>query len=319
MRAMVFDEYGGPEVLRPADVPEPEADKDEVVVRVRATSVNPVDWKIREGKLRLFIPLRAPRVLGFDVSGEVVRGGAEAKRFAAGAPVFGMLDPRRNGACAEYVAVRESFLAPKPARLSHVEAAALPMAAVTARQALRNHAQLKHGERVLVVGASGGVGSFAVQLAKAEGAVVTGVCSSRNVDFVRSLGADEVVPYDQRAMSDAGTFDVIFDAVGLQSFFSLSGQLNPTGRYVTTLPNAANVLSWAVLPVASLAGYGKRSYAVNTRPDTEDLLALTGLCEAGKLRPHIEKEYTLEQLPEAHRRSQSGRVVGKLVVTVAAS
>jgi NADPH:quinone reductase-like Zn-dependent oxidoreductase len=312
VKAVVFERYGGAGVLHLKEVEDPVPGPDEVLVKVYATSVNPLDWKIRKGKFRLFIPSRFPRILGFDLSGKVAALGSQVKTLAIGDPVYGLLDVRKNGACAEYVATKADYLSIKPSTLPHHEAAAIPLAGLTALQALKK-ADIRPGDRVLIIGASGGVGSFAVQIAKAEGAHVTGVSSSRNVSFVTFLGADDVLAYDGKPIPEKSTYDIIFDTVGAGSFFKLRRNLSPKGRYVSTLPDIPGLL---ITPLMKLFGYKKRSLSVMVRPDSTGLAYLRELVEAGRLRPVIEKTYTLQEIADAHVKSESQRTRGKLVVTV---
>lgn len=312
MKAVVFEKYGGAGVLHLKEVDDPVPGPDEVLVKVYATSVNPLDWKIRKGKFRLLLPSRFPRILGFDLSGRVAALGSQVKTLSIGDLVYGLLDVRKNGAYAEYVATKAAYLATKPPSLPHSEAAAIPLAGLTALQALKK-ASIMPGDRVLIIGASGGVGSFAVQIAKAEGAHVTGVSSSRNVSFVRNLGADDVLSYDRTPIPEKSTYDIIFDTVGAGSFFKLRRNLSPKGRYVSTLPDIPGLL---ITPLMKVFGYKKRALSVMVRPDSQGLQYLAKLVETGKLSPVIEKTYTLREIAEAHLRSESQRTRGKLVVTV---
>ena len=317
MRAIIFDHYGPPGVLQWSEREKPRLGKHDVLVRVRATSVNPIDWKLRSGAMRWIMPQSFPKVLGFDVSGEIVAMGSHATAFAIGDEVFGMQEIARHGANAEFVAIRESALARKPSALSHEEAAALPLAGLTAMQALHAHARTTASERVLVLGASGGVGAFAVQIAKACGAHVTGVCSRKNERFVRELGADEVSTYDTSDVSR--TFDVVFDAVGLGSYFSCRRYLNERGRFVSTIPSAKNAIAIAMLGVGRLFGNQKRAHMFLTKASGSDLANLAALVTDAKLRVPLEGIYPLEDLGAAHARSQTGRVTGKLAVLVASA
>lgn len=313
MKAVVFEKYGGVGVLKLKEVDDPVPSPDEVLVEVYATSVNPLDWKIRKGKLRLFMPSRFPRILGFDVSGKVVALGSGVKTLKTGDLVYGLLDVRKNGAYAEYVVTRADYLSPKPPTLSHPETAAIPLAGLTALQALKNVSGIKPGNRVLIIGASGGVGSFAVQIAKAEGAHVTGVCSSRNESFVSALGADDVLAYDRTSIPKESRYDIVFDTVGAGSFLKLHGNLSSNGRYVSTLPDIPGIL---INPFLRLLGYKKRSMLVMVKPDSAGLEYLGRLVEDGRLRPVIGGTYTLQEIAEAHLKSESLRTRGKLVVEI---
>jgi NADPH:quinone reductase-like Zn-dependent oxidoreductase len=252
-------------------------------------------------------------IVGFDVSGVVTQAGAAVEHIAVGDEVYGLLDYRRDGACAEFTRARGAFLKKKPPSLSHTEAACVPLAALTALQALLLKAKLKAGERLLVVGASGGVGHFAVQIAKARGAHVTAVCSAKNADFVTGLGADEVIAYDRGDIPAEARFDVVFETVGSRNFAALKPFLTRRGRFVSTLPDVPALIKSRLL---APLGLSRRCEAVIVHPDPHGLDRLTELIEAGKLKPHIQHVYELDQLAEAHRVSEAGHVAGKLAVRV---
>ncbi|HSF75807.1 MAG TPA: NAD(P)-dependent alcohol dehydrogenase, partial [Microcoleus sp.] len=219
MKAVAFDRYGSAEELQYRELSKPIAKSNELLVRVRASSVNPVDWKIRQGHLQLLTGYNFPRIVGSDISGVVVEVGREVTQFQPGDEVYTFLNPINGGACAEYAVVPESDAAIKPKNITHTEAAAVPIAGLTALQSLRDLGQIKAGNKVLINGASGGVGTFAVQVAKAMNAEVTGVCSAKNIEFVKSLGADFVLDYaeiDFTQQSDK--YDIILDAVGTKTF-----------------------------------------------------------------------------------------------------
>ena len=219
MKTIQFNAYGGPEQLILAEVPTPQPGPGQVLVEVAASAVNPIDWKLHSGLLRWVRPVRFPATPCFDFAGEVKALGPQTSGFKPGERVFGMLPMRAYGAAAEYLAVDAAYVAAMPGNLSFQEAAGLPLAGMTALQALRDQGRLAANQRVLIVGASGGVGHYAVQIAKALGAQVTGVCSTRNIDLVRSLGADAVIDYTRNeAMSQHGPFDLIFDTVMSQAF-----------------------------------------------------------------------------------------------------
>lgn len=316
MKAIAFNQYGPPEVLREATLTQPEPGPDEVLVKVYATSVNPLDWKMR-GK---HIPIRRktgfPIVPGFDVSGVVEQVGAQVKYLKPGDAVFGLLDYRRDGACAEYVRTREAFLHKKPPSLSHEQAAAVPLAALTALQALRLKGKMKSGDKVLVLGASGGVGHFAVQIAAAYGAHVTATCSQEHAKMVKKLGADEVILRDENggtSLPPEATFDIVFDTVKAVNFKSMVRHLLPKGRYVSTFPDFAGI---ARARFMSLFGFSKKCLPVVVVPDPHGLKYLYELIEGKVLKPAIEKTFKLNDLAAAHRLSEQGHVAGKLVVKV---
>ncbi|MBI3288562.1 MAG: NAD(P)-dependent alcohol dehydrogenase, partial [Elusimicrobia bacterium] len=222
MKAAVIDEYGPADVLRVREVPRPAPRPDQILIEVHASSVNPIDWKIRGGALSLLTGRSFPMILGYDVSGRVVEAGAAVARFRVGDLVYARSDSKTGRAYAQYVAVGEGAAALKPKNASHEEAAAVPLAALTSFQALRDLGRIEKGGRVLVIGASGGVGVYAVQIAKALGAHVTAVCGTDNVALVRDLGADVVIDYRKESgLGASDSYDIIFDAVASQGFFAV--------------------------------------------------------------------------------------------------
>jgi len=219
MKAVIINRYGSPDVLQYQDVELPQIKRDQLLVRVHAASVNPIDWKIRKGMLRLFTGNSFPMILGFDVSAEVVEVGQSVTQFKPGDLIYARLDQLPGGAYAEYAAVAAKVAALKPENLTHEEAAAVPLAALTALQALRDEGGLQPGHKVLINGSSGGVGTFAVQIAKAMAAEVTAVCSPKNIELAKTLGADHTLDYTQQDFTqDVARYDIIFDAVGNRSF-----------------------------------------------------------------------------------------------------
>jgi NADPH:quinone reductase-like Zn-dependent oxidoreductase len=315
MKAVVYYRYGSPDVLALAEVEEPVVGDGQVLVRVRAASVNRHDWHFLTGAptmVRLMAGLRRPRahVLGIDASGRVEAVGTGVERFQAGDAVYGASS---HGCFAEYVCVPEEELALKPPHVSYEEAAAVPAAARIALQALRDHGRLQPGQRVLINGASGGVGTFAVQIAKALGAEVTGVCSTRNVDVVRAIGADHVVDYTRVDFVHRGQrYDLIFDVVANRSFAACKEALRSRGTYVTTRfsPGLALQAKW----VSAVGGQRMVSLLAARKP--EDLADVAGLLREGRLRPVIDRCYTLGEVPEALRYVGQGHARGKVAITV---
>lgn len=313
MRAMQYLAYGGPErlVLRTPEAPRPSPTQ--LLVRVHASSVNPLDWKLHKGTYRWVVPVHFPSIPGFDIAGEVVEVGVEVSRFKPGDRVFAMLDSRTGGACAEYAVVGESAAANVPDSLDVREAAALPLAGLTALQALRDLGHVAAGQHVLVVGGSGGVGHLAIQLARAFGARVSAVCSTRNVEMVRNLGAERVIDYaKQRDFSTDAHYDLIFDTVGsapVRAFLSFLGR---KGVVVSTLPSVGRVAAALLMPLYS----GKRVRIVTVEPRGKDLERLSLLCSEGKLHPVIDRVVALEDLAAAHQYSQTRRTSGKVVITL---
>lgn len=317
MKAFVWEKYGGPETLRMADVETPTPSEGEVLVKVLAVSVNPADWHCLRGKplfSRATLGLRRPkhRVLGGDVAGRVERVGGGVSQFAPGDEIYASLLDHGFGAFAEYVSVPVDVMALKPADLSFEEAAAVPTAAVTALQGLRHHGEVQPGHRVLVNGASGGVGSFAVQIAKSFGAEVTGVTSTRNIDLVRSLGADHVVDYTTTDfLRGEARYDLILDTIGNRSVRDLRGGLADGGKAAVT-----GFTTVAKLMGVSLRG-GKDVAMVSAHVTKEDLDFLSERIDAGKVRPQIDRRYTFAEIPTAIAYLEQGRARGKVVLRVA--
>lgn len=313
MKAAIINRYGGAEVLQYADVDLPRITQTQMLVKVHATSVNPVDWKIRTGQLQLITGYKFPIVLGFDVSGEVVEVGNGVTHFKPGDSVYARLDSLPGGAYAEYAAVSDSCACLKPNNMTHGQAAAVPLAALTALQALRDNGQIQRGHHVLINGASGGVGSFAVQIAKAMDTEVTAVCSTKNIELVKSLGADSVIDYTQQDFTIAtAKYDILFDAVGNQSFSRCQNILKPNGVYITTLPTPDSL--WQSFLTFLLPG--KKAKLVIVKSSGQDLAYFKELIEADKMRSVIEKTYPLSDVAVAHSISEQGHVAGKLVITV---
>lgn len=322
MQAIVRHTYGSPDVLKPAEVPTPTPKDDEVLIKVAAASVNAADWRMLRAEpflARLDVGLVTPRnkILGFDVAGRVAAVGRAVKQFAAGDEVFGNLYELRGGAFAEYVAAPERLLVRKPANLSFEQAAAVPMAAVTALRGLREYKPLQPGHTVLINGASGGVGTFAVQIAKAFGAEVTAVVSPRNVELARTLGADHVIDYTREDFTQRGEqYDLILAVNGYQPIAAYRRALRPGGAYVMAGGTGTQLFQVLVLgPWLSKPGVSKLT-ALETKPTTEDLCFVKGLLEAGTLTPVIDRTYPLCQVPDAIRHMEQGHPRGKIVITV---
>jgi len=313
MRAAVIPRYGPPAVLEIRDVPRPDVRPGRVLIRVRAAGVNPLDWRIRSGSLRLLLPLKLPLIPGYDVSGEVAEVGEGVTQFQPGDEVFAFLDAIRGGAYAEFVGASPSVVARKPANLSHEEAAAVPLAASTALYALRDIAKIHSQSEVLINGAAGGVGSFAVQLAKALGACVTGVCGPENIDFVGQLGADRALDYHKTDFTrQPEQYDLVFDAVSKSSYGKCRGVMKTHGHYVSTVPTPMEYFHQGV---TWLLG-GRRSHTFLVRPRGADLRHLATLIESGRLRPIVQRAYPLDEVAQAHEASQAGHVRGKLVLRI---
>ena len=322
MRAIVRDEYGSPDVLRMSEVDKPLMGDDDVLVRVHAASVNPYDWYMMTGKpylVRTQAGLRRPkqRIPGVDVAGVVDAVGKDVTGLEIGDEVFGT----GRGAYAEFVVASGDRIVPKPENVTFVQAAAVPMAAITALQSLRDKGQIRTGHKVLVNGASGGVGSFAVQIANSFGAEVTGVCSTRNVDMVRSLGADHIVDYtDQDFTRSDQQYDLILDIVGNHSLRRYRKALTPEGTYVSAgmekMGNWIQPLTHLVkVMVSSLIGRQKM-VGMLARFNQPDLIILAELIESGAVTPVIDRTFDLAEAPDALRYLGAGHAQGKTVITV---
>jgi NADPH:quinone reductase-like Zn-dependent oxidoreductase len=312
MKVAEYDRYGRADVIAIRERPVPTPGSGEVLVRVRAAALNPKDVLTRAGKFGLFAGRSFPKRMAYDFAGEAVALGDGVRDIAIGAPVFGMIQPWSAGACGQYVVVPATQMAPKPEALSFEEAAALPLAALTALQSLRDHGRLARGQRLFVNGASGGVGVYAVQLAKAFGAHVVAATSARNADFVRGLGADETLDYAVADLERLATpVDVYFDAFGNRSFGRVRASLTDRGTYVTTVPSGGAVFSHLATHFAS-----QRGRLVVVRSNRADLELLASLFGEGRLRPVIEATYALDDVADAHRALESRRTRGKLVVRI---
>jgi NADPH:quinone reductase-like Zn-dependent oxidoreductase len=321
VKAIVSRGYGPPDRLELRDVDKPELGDDGVLVRVRAASVNPYDWHMMRGHpylVRLGEGLRRPKteVLGVDVAGEVEAVGAAVTELRPGDEIFG----GRVRAFAEYVCGPQKNFVLKPAALSFEEAASIPVAACTALQALRDHGELRPGQRVLINGAAGGVGTFAVQIAKAMGGVVTGVCSTRNLELVRSLGADHLVDYTAEDFSRSGRrYDLVVDLVGNRSLRALRRALTPDGTLVIAGGGHGRLLGPLALPIAATIRnrfVKQRLMWFMTKMRSDDLAAIVELIDAGKVTPVVERSYPLSEAREAIRHVEKGHARGKVVITV---
>ena len=311
MRAARIHRYGGPEELVVEEAPEPEPGPGEVLVRVHAAGVNPVDWKTRGGKgMARIIGPDFPLVLGWDVSGTVVTTSPDARRYQPGDEVFGLVRfPQAAGCYADYVTAPESELVPKPSSLSHTEAAALPLASLTAWQALFDTARLEAGQSVLVHAAAGGVGHMAVQLAKARGARVTGTASAANAEFLRSLGVDQAVDYGAGPFEEeVSDVDVVLDSVGGEVTKRSGAVLRSGGTLVSIVDREVDKR-----PLRE----GARAAYLLVRPEGSQLAEVASMVEAGQVRPVVSEELPLEEAARAHQMSESGHTRGKLVLRVA--
>jgi len=308
MKAIRVHEYGGPEVLKYEDAPRPTPAAGDVLIRVHATSVNPVDIAIRNGFFKERMKYKLPMIPGWDVSGVVESVTAGATRLKAGDEVYSRPDLARDGAYAEYVAVRESEVALKPKSIDHAHAAAIPLPGLTAWQALFDAGHLAAGQTVLIHGAAGGVGHFAVQFAKVKGARVIATASKRNHDFLRSLGADEVIDYNTTKFEDVvHDVDVVVDTITGETQDRSWQVIKKGGIYVSILqpPNQEKA-----------AAHGVRSAHVFVQPNVDELNEIARLVDSGKVKPHIEKVFPLPEAAAAHEAVAQHHTRGKIVITV---
>jgi NADPH:quinone reductase-like Zn-dependent oxidoreductase len=318
MKAMVYTEYGPPEVLQLKEVETPTPNDYEVLIGIHAASICWADNASVRGKpfiARLSNGLLKPRytIPGMDIAGQVEAAGRNVKQFQPGDEVFGDIGACGFGAFAEYVSVPEHALAPKPANITYEEAAAVPQYALVALQGLRDEGQIQHGQKVLINGASGGVGTFAVQIAKAFGAEVTGVCSTRNLDMVRSIGADHVIDYTQEDFTqNEQRYDLILDIVANRSILDYTRALSPKGSYVAVAFKPSALL---LGPLISMTG-SKKVSQLSHKPNVKNLIFMKELIEAGKVVPVIDRRYPLSEVAEALRYYGEGHPSGKVVITV---
>ena len=330
MKAIVHNRYGSPQdVLLLEDMETPQVKDDEVLVRVRAAAVNSADWHLIRGEpyvARLQWGLRTPKnpVPGCDLAGQVERVGRNVARFQPGDEVFGSPFMRGFGGLAEWASVSDDLLGVKPANLSFDQAAAVPMAGLTALQGLRDHGHVERGHKVLIVGASGGVGTFAVQIAGHLGAEVTGVCSTRNVDMVRSLGADHVIDYTQEDfVQDGRRYDLIFQLAGTRSASECRRALTEKGTLVLSSGESSGRV---IGPLGRVAGalalspfVSQTLLSFTVKPNKEDLQSLKELIEGREVSPVIDRRYSLADAPEAIGYLEEGHARGKVVIGVGAS
>jgi len=330
MKAFLIDRYGKQETGRIGDMPEPDLRDDDVLIQVRAASINPLDSKIKSGEFKLILPYRFPLILGNDVSGTVVRVGARVSQFKPGDDVYARPDDDRIGTFAEFIAIKASSVALKPTNISMVEAASLPLVSLTAWQVLMETAKLKKGQKVLVHAGSGGVGTIAIQLAKHLGAFVATTTSTSNIPLVKALGADVVIDYKQQDFAAVlRDYDVVLSSLGSDALHKSLQVLKPGGHLIsvsgppTPAFAAARGLTWPLRQVLRLLSYGIRRKAkqknieysfVFMRAEGAQLQAITTLVEAGAIRPVVDQVFAFEDILQALAYSDSGRAKGKIVV-----
>jgi NADPH:quinone reductase-like Zn-dependent oxidoreductase len=309
MKAIAIEQYGGPEVLRLMDLPKPSVMEKDVLIEIHAASVNPVDWKVREGYLQDMLHHRFPLILGWDAAGIVAETGPGVTRFTRGDKVFTLTDIARNGTYAEYAAVDEQYVAMKPANISFEGAAAVPLVGLTAWQALVDYAGMKKGDKVLIHAGSGGVGSFAIQLAKSRGCFVATTCSTSHVDFVKALGADQVVDYTKGDFSlQLHDYDIVFDTIGGETY---------RNSFKVLRQQQGVIVSILEQPDHELAERnGVRAGYLFMHPDGHELEQIGELLETGRIKPVIGKILHMEEARHAQLLSQSHHARGKIVLQV---
>ena len=305
MKAVTISKYGDQSVLTYGNIERPKPGSDEMLVHNRAVAVNPVDWKIRNGLGEMF-GLQLPIVLGCEIAGTIEELGSVVRDFQTGAPVYGYVSLQRNGGYAEYTIAKLDEIAPKPESLDFDDAAAVPVGALTSWQAIFDTANLQGGQRILITGASGGVGSMAVQLAKAKGAFVIATASGKNEEFVRSLGADEFVDYTREKFEErVREVDVVYDTVGGDTLGRSFGMIRRGGSLVTTVMPPSN---------EKAQNFGIRASMIGVQPSGQQLREINRLIDAGKLKTHIATVLPLAQVAKAHQLSESGRTRGKIIL-----
>jgi NADPH:quinone reductase-like Zn-dependent oxidoreductase len=308
MKAIVIREFGGPEVLHMEDVPKPKPAADEVLIKVYASGINPVDWKIRKGLRKERFPTNFPLILGWDVSGVVEEAGNAVQHLKKGDEVYSRPDPTKNGTYAEYVVVKANQVGLKPKSINHIKAAAVPLAGLTAWQGLFDFGKLDKGQKVLIHAASGGVGTYAVQFAKWKGAYVIGTASEKNIELVKQLGADEVIDYKKEKFEDkVKEADLVLDTVGGDTQKRSLQVLKNGGRLITTLK--AEFVQEAKEKNIHLESFIAQSYS-------EQLEQIARLIDEGKVRSIITEVFPLEKAAQAQKKSEEGHVVGKIVLQV---
>ena len=307
MKAVQIHEFGDPDVLKFENAKQPQVKPDEILVKIIATSVNPVDWKVRQGKMAQ-INYNFPLILGWDFSGIVADIGNDVKNFMLGTEVWGLPDITKNGTYAEYIAVKASQVAEKPTKVSHLDAATIPLAGTTAWQGIFDHGKLKAGQKILIHGAAGGVGTLAVQLAKWKGAFVIGTASADNISFLMDLGVDEVIDYHaQQFEKELEDIDLVFDTIGGETQKKSAEVLKPGGILISTVALEYE----AVFKEKNLMAM---RFMAQANPDQLDKMA--ELMDSGKLKAIVQQTFALKDMKEAHELSEKGHVRGKLAIEI---
>lgn len=312
MRAVMIRKFGGPEVLELAEVPAPIPGDDQVLIQVHAASINPVDWRIRDGAAKSYVKTTFPTILGCDLAGVVAQVGGRVSNFVVGDRVFAMM-PHDWGAQAELVALAEGLVVKLPPGLSMEEATALPVPGLTALRALRTRGKLQAGQRVLINGGSSSVGMAAVQIAATDGANVTAVCGQDSFGMLTALGATELIDYRTTDFAaGAAKYDLIFDCIGNKPHSACKGVINSRGAHVTTTPRVATFIRQFLNPLFSV-----KVHPLITTGDGSQLAVIESLVVAGKLKPIIDQILPVDEVAAAHQYSKSGRAKGKIVLQIA--
>ena len=313
MKAIHYKQYGDLSQLEEVEIDRPEPTASQILVKVETSAINPIDWKLLSGSFRAIMPVKFPAIPGFDLAGEVIAVGAAITQFKIGDRIYACQDIKQFGTAAEYTVVEEYLADLIPEGLSAGEAAGIPLAGLTALQGLRNCAGLNAGERVLIVGGSGGVGHYAVQIAKAMDTNVTAVCSTGNVEMVRDLGADTVIDYNKQ--TDFATdlkYDVVLDCVVKSPYKAFAAVMQADAVYVPALPSISFIIKSYLMPL-----YTKRRVKpVMLKTNGKDLNFLSNLVREGKLRTIIDSSYSLNEYREAFERNQTGRTRGKIIINI---
>lgn len=313
MKAIIINAYGGPDVFQIEEMPKPIPSSSEILVRTMCTSINPIEVVRRSGKLRFLQGLKFPKVLGSDFSGVVVSKGKKVTKYEIGDLVFGMMGTFVGGAYAEYIVAKEKNVSHKPSSFTHEGAAGIPLVSLTSYQAFTKLAKVQTDQHILINGASGGVGVYAVQIAHALGAKVTAVCSYRNVDLMKVLGVNDVIDYTSVNLLELkNKFDVFYDAYGNYHFEKVKHLLKPKGTYITTIPTARHFIDQAKTTFTD-----QKVKVVVVKPNYEDLKILKSLCDDGSLKPIIDSTFEFHEMQKAHEKLQTKRTRGKIIIKVA--
>jgi NADPH:quinone reductase-like Zn-dependent oxidoreductase len=313
MKAVITSGYGSVDVLEVKDIGKPKINDKEILIRVYACSVNPIDWKIRKGQLKIVSGKKPPRILGGDFSGKVEALGKEVTAFNIGDEIWGHINALNGGGYAEYVKVKAENIYYKPENFDFIQAAAIPLAGLTAYQSLVDYGKVKENSEILINGCTGGVGSVAVQVAKFLGCGVTGVCSTKNIEYAKSIGVDEIVDYKQENILNSNkTFDSIYDFVGNMVFSEAKKMLKENGSFITVNPS---------LPLLIFGGLvncfrAKKCKGMLVKSSSDNLKKLKNMAESDALKATVEQVFPLQKIRQAHTMSESGRVVGKIVLNL---